>query len=324
MWFAALKKNFPLSAAKSLFLFLALIFSASVFAQEETFFIQTDKIPQIRSTKRSDKDLMLKQFDGEVEQNRSLLANGKDARPSFFSYQATEQDRLFDLASRFCVRYDSFCVINGITGADDYIKGKRLVLPTLDGVFVPLDEGKEASALEILLQKNRAPLLEESRHLRYNINGKNYAFFPGEKFTTTERAFFLDTSMQLPVRNYRISSRYGQRDNPFDGGKVQFHKGVDMAVPEGSRVFACKGGTVLGLGENNVYGKWIQLAHGGGMTSFYAHLSAIQEDVAKGKIVRAGDLIAKSGSTGQVTGPHLHFEIRLNGAAVDPEAYGNF
>ena len=60
------------------------------------------------------------------------------------------------------------------------------------------------------------------------------------------------------------------------------------------------------------------------MTSFYAHLSAIEEDVAKGKIVRAGDLIARSGSTGQVTGPHLHFEIRLNGAAVDPEAYGNF
>ena len=317
-------KNVLLAAAKQSFLFLILFLSVPAFAQEETFFIQTDKIPAIRSTKRSDKDLALKQFDDEVEQNRSLLANGKDVHPSFFSYKAGEQDKLFELAGRFCIRYDSFCPVNGITGADSCIGGKRLILPTLDGIFVPLDEDEGASALEILLQKNRAPLLEESRHLRYNIDGKNYAFFPGEKFTTTERAFFLDTSMQLPVRNYRISSRYGQRENPFDGGKVQFHKGVDMAVPEGSRVFACKGGTVLGLGENAVYGKWLQLSHGGGMTSFYAHLSAIEAGMAKGKIVRAGDLIARSGSTGQVTGPHLHFEIRLNGAAVDPEAYGNF
>ncbi len=315
---------FQTAAAKTLFLFLILSFFALAFAQEETFFVQSDKVPRITSTKRSDKDLMLKQFDDEVEQNRSLLANGKDVRPSFFLYLPTEKDRLFELAGRFCVRYDTFCVVNGITGADEYIGGKRLLIPTLDGIFVPLDEDKDASALEILLQKNRAPLLEESRHLRYNIDGKNFAFFPGEKFTTTERAFFLDTSMQLPVRNYRISSRFGQRENPFDGRKSQFHKGVDMAVPEGSGVFACKGGTVLGLGENGVYGKWIQLGHGGGMTSFYAHLSAIQDDVQKGNIVRAGDLIAKSGSTGQVTGPHLHFEIRLNGAAVDPEAYGNF
>jgi len=97
-----------------------------------------------------------------------------------------------------------------------------------------------------------------------------------------------------------------------------------MAVPEGSNVFACKSGTVKGLGESSVYGKWLQIDHGRGMTSFYAHLSSIQENAKKGALVRAGELIAKSGSTGQVTGPHLHFEIWLNGKSVDPAAYGNF
>lgn len=312
------------SALKGLALLGLLLLASAKAAASEPISIQTERVPLIKSTKRSDKDIMLKQFDDEVEQQRQLLASGKEVFPSFYAYKIESQDRLFALASRFCIRYDSFCVLNGITSADSFLKGKVILLPTLDGIFVPLDEDGALSALEILLQKNRLALLEETGHLRYNIDGKNFAFFPGEKFTTTERAFFLDTSMQLPVKNYRISSRYGQRENPFDKGRPQFHKGVDMAVPEGSSVFACKGGTITGIGENGVYGKWIQIDHGGGMSSFYAHLSLIQDDAKKGKIVRAGELIAKSGSTGQVTGPHLHFEIRLNGNAVDPEAYGNF
>ena len=306
-------------------LFLASAFhSNSAYCQNAAIQIQAARAPKINSAKSGDKDFMLKQFDDEVEENRRLAASGKSACPSFYAYQVREGDALLDLASRFCVRYDSFCIVNGIFSADGLDAGKSLLIPTMDGLFVPLDEKKDASALEILLQKNRLSLLEESPHLRYNIDGKNFAFFPGEKFSATERAFFLDTGLRLPVKGYRISSRYGQRDNPFGGGKVQFHKGVDMAVPEGSNVFACKGGSVLGTGENRVYGKWIQIDHGGGMTSFYAHLSLVQDGIKKGKTVRAGDLIAKSGSSGLVTGPHLHFEIRLNGSPVNPEAYGNF
>ena len=314
---------------KALF-FAAAFLCAAAFAQEErnaqssVIKIQKSKVPQINSLNVRDKDYMLKQFDDEVEQNKQFFISGKPVLPSFYAYTINNDDDLFNLAARFCIRYDSFCLINGITGAEEYIKGKTLLLPSADGIFVPLEESKNLSALEFLLQKNRLALLEDTSHLRYNIDGKDFAFFPGEKFTTTERAFFLDTSMQLPVKNYRISSRYGQRENPFNGAKTQFHRGVDMAVPNGSNVFACKSGTVSGRGENAVYGKWIQIDHGRGMTSFYAHLSSIQENAQKGTIVRAGELIAKSGSTGQVTGPHLHFEIWLNGKTVDPSAYGNF
>ena len=312
------------------FFFAALFLSAlplaapPLSAQEKPIQIQKSKAPQINSLNVRDKDFMLKQFDDEVEQNKRFFISGNDVFPSFYAYTVNNDDDLFNLAARFCIRYDSFCLINGITGAEEHIKGKTLLLPSADGIFVPLEESKNLSALEFLLQKNRLPLLEDTRHLRYNIDGRNFAFFPGEKFSTTERAFFLDTSMQLPVKNYRISSRYGQRANPFGGGKTQFHRGVDMAVPEGSNVFACKSGTVKGRGESSVYGKWLQIDHGRGMTSFYAHLSSIQENAKKGALVRAGELIAKSGSTGQVTGPHLHFEIWLNGKSVDPAAYGNF
>ena len=303
----------------------ALFFAAPPLeAQKSPIKIDVSRVPQINSLNVRDKDFMLKQFDDEVEENKRLFTSGKEVVPAFYAYTVNNDDDLFNLAGRFCIRYDSFCILNGITGTGEYLKGKTLLLPSADGIFVPLEESKNLSALEFLLQKKRLALLEDTAHLRYNVGGKEFVFFPGEKFTTTERAFFLDTSMQLPVKNYRLTSRFGQRANPLGGGKSQFHKGVDMAVPNGSSVFACKSGTVSGRGENAVYGKWIQIEHGRGMTSFYAHLSSIREGVAKGKTVRGGDLIAKSGSTGQVTGPHLHFEIRLNGNAVDPEAYGNF
>ena len=298
--------------------------SGSLFSQERTIQIAPDKVPQINSAKSGDKDFMLKQFDDEVAENRRLFASGKFFAPTFYSYTAKKGDSLLDLASRFCLRYDSFCSINGISDSSQDISGKTLLIPTLDGLFVPLGQDATSSALEILLQKNRADLLEEQSLVRYNVNGKNFAFFAGQKFSTTERAFFLDSALRLPVKDYRISSRFGQRDNPFDEKRRQFHKGLDMAVPEGSNVFACKSGKVLATGQNRVYGKWIQIDHGRGMTSLYAHLSLIKEGITKGKTVRGGDLIAKSGSTGEVTGPHLHFEIRLNGAAVDPEAYRNF
>ncbi len=302
----------------------ALLLASNLFCQSRPIQIDSSKIPEINSLSGREKDFMLKQFDDEVEQNKRLFSSGKDFFPSFYAYTAKKNDDLLNLASRFCIRYDSFCVVNEIQDAGESLDGRRLLLPSADGIFVPLEQKKGASSLEFLLQKNRLALLEENKALRYTIDGIDYVFFPGEKFTTTERAFFLDASMQLPVKNYRISSRYGQRENPFGGGKTQFHRGVDMAVPEGSSVFACKSGRVLARGENQVYGKWIQIDHGRGMSSFYAHLSSIQEDAQEGKIVRAGDLIAKSGSTGQVTGPHLHFEIWLNGKSVDPAAYGNF
>ena len=303
----------------------ALFFAAlPLEAQKSPIKIDVSRVPRINSLNVRDKDFMLKQFDDEVEENKRLFTSGKEVVPAFYAYTVNNDDDLFNLAGRFCIRYDSFCILNGITGTGEYLKGKTLLLPSADGIFVPLEESKNLSALEFLLQKNRLALLEDTAHLRYNVGGKEFVFFPGEKFTTTERAFFLDTSMQLPVKNYRLTSRFGQRTNPLGGGKSQFHKGVDMAVPEGSNVFACKGGTIIGRGENAVYGKWLQIDHGRGMTSFYAHLSMIQEGAQKGAVVRAGELIAKSGSTGKVTGPHLHFEIRLNGNAVDPEAYGNF
>jgi murein DD-endopeptidase MepM/ murein hydrolase activator NlpD len=113
----------------------------------------------------------------------------------------------------------------------------------------------------------------------------------------------------------RISSAYGWRQDPLNGAP-RFHAGVDIALPTGSDVVAADAGRVVFSGAQGDFGNTILIDHGGGRQTRYAHLSG--ETVGVGDVVAAGQVIGKSGATGRVTGPHLHFEVLLNGKAVNP------
>ena len=115
-----------------------------------------------------------------------------------------------------------------------------------------------------------------------------------------------------------IRSGYGQRVHPIYG-TVRMHSGVDMAAGMGEPIHACRAGTVIQAGWNGGYGNTIVVDHGGGMATLYAHQSSLGASV--GAQVGAGQVIGYIGSTGASTGPHLHFEVRLNGSPVDPMPY---
>jgi murein DD-endopeptidase MepM/ murein hydrolase activator NlpD len=112
-----------------------------------------------------------------------------------------------------------------------------------------------------------------------------------------------------------ITSPFGWRQNPFGGGP-EFHQGLDIAAPTGTTVTAAAGGTVIMAQWYGGYGNYILIDHGGGYSTGYGHLSAIY--VSTGQVVQRGQAIGAVGSTGQSTGPHLHFEIRIAGKPVDP------
>ncbi|MDG9720751.1 M23 family metallopeptidase [Streptomyces sp. DH24] len=126
-----------------------------------------------------------------------------------------------------------------------------------------------------------------------------------------------------PVKKYRLSAKFAQAGGMW----TQKHSGQDYAVPTGTNVMAAHGGTVVkaggnGAGDGPAYGNAIVIKHGNGTYSQYAHLSRI--DVRIGQIVKTGQHIARSGNTGNSSGPHLHFEIRTTpnyGSAVDPAAF---
>ena len=114
------------------------------------------------------------------------------------------------------------------------------------------------------------------------------------------------------------SSGFGWRDHPIEN-EERFHYGVDLASDTGTAVRAFAAGSVDYIGESDVYGQYLQLDHGNGVKSFYAHCSKLC--VQQGQIVAAGEKVAESGATGEVTGPHLHFELKRDGVRLNPEYY---
>lgn len=121
-----------------------------------------------------------------------------------------------------------------------------------------------------------------------------------------------------PITKGWMSSRYGYRADPFTG-RSAWHAGVDFAGKDGSDIVSVAAGVVTYSGERYGYGNLVEVNHGNGYTTRYAHCKEIM--VAVGDIVRKGDVVALMGSTGRSTGPHVHFEVYKNGRTVDPAAY---
>lgn len=121
----------------------------------------------------------------------------------------------------------------------------------------------------------------------------------------------------VPVHG-KVTSCFGYRDHPTIG-RYAPHGGVDIAADKGAQVLAFADGVVDSIGEDRDFGKYLYLTHADGVTTFYAHCSTVL--VKKGDRVQAGQRVAQVGSTGKSTGPHLHFEVRLNGVRLDPMYY---
>lgn len=118
-----------------------------------------------------------------------------------------------------------------------------------------------------------------------------------------------------------ISSYYGWRTYYYRGRKItDFHRGIDIPSGVGTNIYAAQDGEVILASSHSSYGKYIIVDHGGGISTLYAHCSSLL--VKKGDVVSKGDHIAEMGSTGQSTGPHLHFEVRVNGQHQDPISNG--
>jgi len=123
---------------------------------------------------------------------------------------------------------------------------------------------------------------------------------------------------RMPLAGAKMTSGYGMRNHPVLRKRAR-HKGVDLAAPTGTPVYATADGLVQKAEWFSSYGKFIKIGHGNKLETRYAHLSGIA--VTAGESVKKGDLIGYVGSTGRSTGPHLHYEVRIAGVAVNPIPY---
>lgn len=121
-----------------------------------------------------------------------------------------------------------------------------------------------------------------------------------------------------PVAYTRLSSPFGWRVNPVTRQR-SLHEGMDLVAPRGSAVYAASGGVVTKAGREAGYGNMVEIDHGNGLVTLYAHASSL--NVKAGDLVEKGQVIARVGNSGRSTGPHLHFEVRMAGTPLDPRLF---
>lgn len=148
---------------------------------------------------------------------------------------------------------------------------------------------------------------------------KSFDFLRRQALESTDRISHIPSIQPVSEKSLRqMASGYGYRRDPVYG-TTKFHEGMDFSAPIGTPVYATGNGRVISAGWNSGYGNLIEIDHGYGYVTRYAHLSKI--NVKPGQSVGRGDLIGEVGNTGKSTGPHLHYEVRLKGEPQNPVNY---
>jgi len=164
----------------------------------------------------------------------------------------------------------------------------------------------------------------DSAQAATNSGGPASADDTEDTTTETEIKAFQNVSNPAFVPNMwahlgKINNEFGFRRNPFGGRTYEFHPGMDIDGERGDQVLAPASGTIIKAGWQGGYGNMVEIDHGNGLTSRYGHLSHI--DVQVGDPVTRGQLLGLVGSTGRSTGPHLHYEIRMNDHPINPRHF---
>ena len=211
-----------------------------------------------------------------------------------------------------------------------YMKEQKEIISdkkeTLEAKFIDVKATKD----RVAIKKNELTVASRSKEVLLSSKQRNLKELEAEFDKLNKEAQALTAiikrqqssakytggKMNWPVPNYyRVSSPFGWRVHPIFGTK-KMHTGVDIPAPTGTNIVAANGGKVQFAGVSGGYGNIVILDHGGGITTLYAHNSRLL--VKTGQTVKKGQAIAKAGSTGYSTGPHLHFEVRRNGKYENP------
>lgn len=243
----------------------------------------------------------------------------------FSIYQVLQGDTFFSLAQKFNLQEETLRSLNQANDSTEPKVNRRLIIPSKNGIFHTVRSGQGLADIA------RAYEVSLKEILKVNQKRGDKDIHPGEVLYLSS-AFYLSNrdirwivlaSLEikkgfLKPTTGRFADGYGERTHPITG-KLAFHEGLDLAPGRGAHVVASQEGEVVFAGIRAGYGRLIILDHENGLTSWYAHLDKIL--VKLKKKVKRGELIGKVGDTGRVTGPHLHFEIRLNGVPQNPLLY---
>jgi murein DD-endopeptidase MepM/ murein hydrolase activator NlpD len=234
-------------------------------------------------------------FQSITMQTRDLLDSQKTVRALVEQKQAEVTSELTDVKSLYVQMADQKAELEGKENA------------------------KEAMVAKLSLEIENAGEISEESEKQLMELAKKMAKLQAEK--SRIKTYYKGGKLAVPLHtSYRLSSPFGYRIHPISGSK-KLHTGLDMAAPSGTSIYAAESGVVIVSQWWSGYGNCIIIDHGGGLWTLYGHIKNGGLLVQKGDNVKRGQKIALVGSTGNSTGPHLHFEVRKNSEPVNPAPY---
>lgn len=265
----------------------------------------------------------LKQLRNEISNHlqisRSRKLAGQAPPLRFWRYRAQKGDNFFKIMSRTGQNADTLASVNHLASVYDVRNNQVLLIPNYRGIYYQVDKNKTVAQI---CSQYSIPLDLVVRTNDVNPQSSGVRIFiPGATLLDKERKYFTGKAFIHPLPDARISSRYGNRLDPFTRKKT-FHTGIDLAAPSGTKVRASSEGKVVFSGRSGNYGNLVIVKHSHGYHTYYGHLKKF--NVRKGRRVKQGQTIGFVGSTGRSTGPHLHFELRKLGRTQPPQSVLRF
>ena len=236
---------------------------------------------------------------------------------TFETYKVKSGDTISGIAKKFGLSNISTLIsINNITNVRQLAAGKKLKIPSVDGIIYKVKKGDTLDSLVKTYNVSLTNLLDVNELSTETLTVGQELFLPGVGLDKQSLKEAMGELFKMPIKStFRWTSPYGWRIDPIQ--KVQkFHTGTDMACVQGTPIYASMSGRVKTASVSPVYGNYVIIDHLNGYQTLYAHMSKCL--ATKGQWVDQGAKIGLVGSTGYSTGPHLHFTVYKNGKMVDP------
>lgn len=254
-----------------------------------------------------------------LQEENNIIENNLNSPVTYQTYRVKKGDMIGFIADAFDVTQDTIISVNNIKQSRLIQVGQYLKIPSMPGIIYTVKKSGETP---------------ETIAKKYDVDAEKCAiancvatdteftagtslFVPDAELDWASRAEINGDLFHKPLKGrYWLSSPYGWRDSPFNTGKRTFHGGIDMAIGQGTPIYAALDGSVTATGFNSTYGNYVIITHHSGYKTLYAHMSQI--NCKKGNFVYTNTVIGRVGSTGMSTGPHLHFTVYKNGKTVNP------